>query len=1137
MLDDLSQSEASTPSRFIHSVDAEVLERVEREEREQFRLVRIQSFNWGTFSDLLSVDVSPKGMLFIGPSGSGKSTIFDSHASLLTPPRWVHFNVAARDSESKQDRNVVTYVRGVWGEQTGAAGEVADQQLRRGTTWSAIAETYRNAEGKVVTLAHVYWIRGTSSVSRDVGKRYLVAERALDLAELKFFPESNFNVRRFKADLPGVWEDDSFSDYQERFRSRLGIDSEHALKLLHKTQSAKNLGGLTEFLRDFMLDEPKTRQMADDLVVQFAKLDSAYNEVVSAGQQIATLKPAREANAERQQLLLRRNEIQEIRAGVDSFQEERRGELLAAARQAASTLLTGQQALLKMREDARRDAKNELEGLELQRRGMGGEQLEALEAAQRQAEQEAQERETKRDKARQACVVLGVTLPDNPHKHAELVGWARSELEAAADGGSGDNEQRGKLAVEEAGLLTKQGEAQTALATLARLPGSNIPHHLVDLRYRIATALRVAEHDLPFAGELIEVKEAEKGWQGAVERVLRGTALSMLVDETLHPQVSRHVDATDLRGRLVYIRTLPQSAPPAAPKSNSLVNKVSVSEGPFRQWLHAELRQRFDIECVETSEDLRSVTNGVTRNGLTKQGGRRHEKDDRPDVNNRRNWVLGADTKAKAVQLQDELALLDERLGKVREQVKKLDERSRDRHFRVRAFQTLVDQAWNDIDVATVADRARQFARQAQDLRDATPDLAKQDERIATSQLQFDAADRALTQQGSEVLNTERQLKNLDDQIAKRAEFPSVAPTPLQRAGLEERLSATGRSVTLSNLADEMKLLDRRLGTELHGIDGELANLVRKIEDAFAAYNRGWLVESGGLDPKMASYDEYDAKLTRLEVDDLPRVEANFKQLLNEQSNQHIALLANQIDQERRDIGDKMDAVNRSLRTAEYNPGTYLVIEDEDRTPAEAKQFKADLRNALANTMSLDDVQAKTRFQALKALINRLSSQQTADVNWRTLALDVRLHVEFKAREFREDGTEVEVYRSGAGKSGGQRQKLTATCLAAALRYQLGGPGRLRPTFSTVFLDEAFDKADADFTDAAMKIFKAFGFQLIIATPIKSVMTIEPYVGGAVFVHIADRKYSRVLTLPYDEEAQRIDFAPLGVQGALDEVA
>ncbi len=104
-----------------------------------------------------------------------------------------------------------------------------------------------------------------------------------------------------------------------------------------------------------------------------------------------------------------------------------------------------------------------------------------------------------------------------------------------------------------------------------------------------------------------------------------------------------------------------------------------------------------------------------------------------------------------------------------------------------------------------------------------------------------------------------------------------------------------------------------------------------------------------------------------------------------------------------------------------------------------------------------------------------------------------------------------------------------------ALRYQLGGPGRVLPTFSTVFLDEAFDKADADFTDAAMKIFKSFGFQLIIATPIKSVMTIEPYVGGAVYIHIKDRMHSRVLVLPYDEEAQSIDYRQIDASSANDE--
>jgi uncharacterized protein YPO0396 len=94
--------------------------------------------------------------------------------------------------------------------------------------------------------------------------------------------------------------------------------------------------------------------------------------------------------------------------------------------------------------------------------------------------------------------------------------------------------------------------------------------------------------------------------------------------------------------------------------------------------------------------------------------------------------------------------------------------------------------------------------------------------------------------------------------------------------------------------------------------------------------------------------------------------------------------------------------------------------------------------------------------------------------------------------------------------------------LAAALRYQLGGQDRALPSFSTVVLDEAFDKADAEFTAMAMNIFKTFGFQMIVATPLKSVMTLEPFIGGACFVHIRDRKNSAVIMIEYDTQQQRL---------------
>ena len=47
--------------------------------------------------------------------------------------------------------------------------------------------------------------------------------------------------------------------------------------------------------------------------------------------------------------------------------------------------------------------------------------------------------------------------------------------------------------------------------------------------------LGMTERDLPFAAELIAVKPDQREWEGSVEMVLRGFALSLLV-----PQGPRH---------------------------------------------------------------------------------------------------------------------------------------------------------------------------------------------------------------------------------------------------------------------------------------------------------------------------------------------------------------------------------------------------------------------------------------------------------------------------------------------------------------------------------------------------------------------------------------------------------------------
>jgi uncharacterized protein YPO0396 len=287
---------------------------------QQFRMRRLQVYNWGTFSDLHDVPISERGFLIVGRSGAGKSTLLDAFSALLIPPRWIDFNAAARETErAGRDRNLVTYVRGAWAAQSDAtSGEYAMRYLRTGTTWSALALSYRNGAGHEVVLVQLFWIRGNANGNNDVKRYFLVLERPFDLRELGDFGASNFDIRKLKQALPEAYARDTFAPYCERFCRLLGIESEMALRLLHKTQSAKNLGDLNTFLRDFMLDKPETFEVADRLVSEFGELNAAHAAVVTARQQVQTLAPARARHQQMQALQARRSDRAELRSGMHS---------------------------------------------------------------------------------------------------------------------------------------------------------------------------------------------------------------------------------------------------------------------------------------------------------------------------------------------------------------------------------------------------------------------------------------------------------------------------------------------------------------------------------------------------------------------------------------------------------------------------------------------------------------------------------------------------------------------------------------------------------------------------------------------------------------------------------------------------
>ncbi|MET3605806.1 uncharacterized protein YPO0396 [Sphaerotilus sulfidivorans] len=1091
--------------------------------RNQMKLRLIQLFNWGTFQGLLRVSIAEPGYLFVGPSGSGKSTILDAHAALTTPPRWVDFNVAAREAEKRaKDRNLMTYVRGAWAQQTTDAGEYAAQFLRTDTTWTAIAETYRDDHGHVVVLAQVLWVRGKSTSAADVKRLYLVLERELDLQELQFFPAHDFDSRRFKFDMPDAFVQADFSPYQERFRRLLGIDSERALRLLHKTQAAKNLGDLNDFMRDFMLEPPETFKLVDKLVDQFAELNEAHRAVVSARQQIETLRPAQEEAQQLEKARLARNELDELSAGVDKYKEQTRQRLLERAIAEQQTDLAGMTHEATRLDGLEKNEFTKLRSLQDQRSGMGGSLLEDLSAQLEAAETTRKKRFAKRESVRAACAILDWAPPDNALWFTQRRDAARAALLDADAKQEAQTEKTYSLRKQSEDAADRFRSVVVEIKALER-QRSNIPARMLAVRERLADALGIREECLPFAGELIEVRQDEASWRGAIERVLHGFAQSLLVEDRHYAQVAAYLNETSVGERVVYLRMTPLRSEPRSPGENSLILKLSFADMPQADWVRNELKAHFDHDCAETVQAFRAAPRAITREGQIKHNSTRHEKNDRHRVDDPSRWVLGFDNAAKLSHFKQEAHRLSQQIEDLRQALEAARAAESSERERLKAHAQLANTEWDEVDVNSVIESIEALQSRIEREKATRPDLAKLDDEIKLQESSHERARRIHSDHLGRVRAQMLKIQALQRETEKlRPELLRVELTPFQQSGLDERYARYLPDMTWETVDNATTQVVRGINADEREASQHILQLEHGIERRLADFLRQWPAESDGLDARMASAPDFFAKLTRLQADGLPRHEQRFLDLLRDQSAQSLAMLQTQLDQERKAIRDRMALVNESLETTPFGPGTHLVIETQDKLQEDVLTFKRTLRNALSNMLTTHAQEAEQRFEVISTLVRRLASQETADRNWRALVLDVRQHVDFVARELNEFGKEVEVYRSGAGKSGGQRQKLAATCLAAALRYQLGGQERTLPRFSTVFLDEAFDKADAEFTAMAMNIFKTFGFQMIIATPLKSVMTLEPFIGGAGFVHIKDRKTSSVIPIDYDVTGQRL---------------
>lgn len=500
--------------------------------------------------------------------------------------------------------------------------------------WRPIRLIWRLKREKhqTVTLAQVFWMKdGQGQTAGQPGRFYVCAERALTIAaDFAHFGSDIAQLRkklRTGNESGGIEVFDSFPPYGAWFRRRFGIDNEQALELFHQTVSMKSVGDLTDFVRSHMLEPFDVAPRITALIGHFDDLNRAHEAVLKAKRQVELLTPLI-ADCERHASLSAH--IEEHRACREALGPYFASLKLGLLEKRLVDLVADwtQQNTLVKRSEERRDAQRvEVDELKRSIADNGGDRLERLAV---EIDQKDQERQIRKRKAQ---------------RYAELV-HAVDELPVENEAGFLAQQQR-FIALEETALahdaqlqnnLTEQGvslrqgkqehEALTAEIGSLKARRSNIPTEQVSMRTVLCQALGLPEEKMPFAGELLQVRDDERDWEGAAERLLRSFGLSLLVPDEHYPAVAKWVDNTHLQGRLVYFRVRPgtRSEHPDLHR-DSLARKLMIKpDSPFYDWLEREVAHRFDLACCSTQEQFRREIRAITRAGQIKAPSERHEK-------------------------------------------------------------------------------------------------------------------------------------------------------------------------------------------------------------------------------------------------------------------------------------------------------------------------------------------------------------------------------------------------------------------------------------------------------------------------------------------------------------------------------
>ena len=1094
------------------------------------RLKRLEFLNWGTFNRKIWVfKADGENSLITGESGSGKSSIVDALQTLLIGGRKLSYNQAA--GSGANERSLDTYVLGTVGKKLDENGKDSPENLRTYKDYTVILGVFEDKFiGRTVTLAVLVYY--TEENNASLKKYYFVGTG--DMSIQNDFAGFKGNIRSLGDYMKkrDVMYTRTYADYLAKYSQLLGGIDEQALKLFQQSIYMKKVDSLTEFVSDYILEyDEDIDDNIGKLVDHFDALTDSYNKSKKAHEQVEELNPIHKMGED---VEIKKENIQRLKSTYNAMDPWIHMHKKVFFEKNLDTLNREKNEIclnLEVKTEKLNEVKREIGKLNVNIGNSGGTALENYRERLVEYNKNKKNIEENYKKYEEKAKVVGLKAPDTIEEF-------NSNIEKAAEIQGDIAFESGKLKQEEQSLYNelsfndkKTKEIEIEIKSLEKRD-NNIPDKLIRIQKQICDYVGVEQKDIPFIGELIEV--ADQQWEGAIERLLHGFALSLIVPKHLYIDVSKYIEKNYLKTKLVYFYVdlaFDKGEINIADK-DSVIQKLRIKEeSEYKDWIKKQLFKRFNYICCNSVNEFKNYEKALSINGQIKNKNR-HEKDDREKINNRKHFCLGFSNKKKLKALKIDLNEcreiennLKEQIGKVEQQWERLEEAKK------AVYSILGENNFENLDIKSLENKIAEIEKMISQL--------ENDDKLKSLIRKLEEKEKEEKEINIRIGKLNQSLGKVKDNISKNENSLKYSMQVLEENEPLEELKtefdlinftleqATKLVLNLETIDKIERDIKSILSKKIEEIESEVAQLesrlVRDISKFVTKY------ELKEMDGTLESLQECNRMREELQKDKLYKHQQTLEKELYKKPLIWIASIHSKLMENEKHITDKINKINGVLRGIDFNYGRYINIVKAESVDMEINNFKVKIRQL----MSLDNdnlEKRKEKFEIAKELIEKFRNRDTdtLDGKWVKKVTDVRKWFIFSATErYRENDEEYEYYSDSSGKSGGQKEKLAYTILGAGLLYNYSLKKNTlsdrSTTFRMIVVDEAFLKSSEEAARFGLELFKQLKFQFIVVTPGNNINTISEYIKNVCYTkQNQSTRESIVLNMSIDEYIEKV---------------